>query len=412
MTVDRESFIKSKFREFYESSSSKIEAPPSIEMREFGFLLFKGKVMVRHKGFRDVESLRSFLRGIVPLHAYYSAAYYVAPEEPMERKGWVGADLYFDIDADHIPTPCRKLHDVWVCRGCGFKGRGAHPDKCPICGRQSFTEKTWPCEVCLEAARRETIKLVDILSEDFGLSQSEIKVSFSGHRGYHVKVESDEMKGLDSTARKEIADYVTGTGLDAKFHGLEATEGGAGPLAGPHLGDSGWRGRIARGVYDFLLKADRESLERIGLRRNVVEAILENREAVVRSWDYGGPWGILRGVGLQSWKLIIKKGVEAQAAKIDTVVTTDIHRLIRLENTLHGKTGLLKVAFPTDEIEVFDPFKSAVAFKRGEVTVFIEEAPEFRIGEEVFGPFRDEKVELPLSAALLLLCKGMAEVTQ
>ena len=51
MTVDRESFIKSKFREFYESSSSKIEAPPSIEMREFGFLLFKEKVMVRHKGF-------------------------------------------------------------------------------------------------------------------------------------------------------------------------------------------------------------------------------------------------------------------------------------------------------------------------------------------------------------------------
>lgn len=205
---------------------------------------------------------------------------------------------------------------------------------------------------------------------------------------------------------------MTGTGLDAKFHGLEATEGGAGPLAGPHLGDSGWRGRIARGVYDFLLKADRESLEGIGLRRNVVEAILENREAVVRSWDSGGPWGILRGVGLQSWKLIIKKGVEAQAAKIDTVVTTDIHRLIRLENTLHGKTGLLKVAFPTDEIEVFDPFKSAVAFKRGEVTVFIEEAPEFRIGEEVFGPFKDERVELPLSAALLLLCKGMAEVAQ
>jgi len=412
MTVDRESFIKSKFREFYESSSSMVEAPPSIEMREFGFLLFKDRVMVRHKGFRDVESLRSFLRQIVPLHAYYSAAYYAAPEEPMERKGWVGADLYFDIDADHIPTPCQKVHDVWVCRGCGFKGRGTPPERCPLCSQRRFEEKTWPCEVCLEAAKRETMKLVDILLKDFGFSQDEIKVSFSGHRGYHVHIEKDEIKDLDSAARKEIVDYITGTGLDAKFHGLEAAGEESRVLVGPHLGDSGWRGRIARGVYDLLLKADGEHLEELGLRRNVVKTIVENREVIIRSWESGGPWGLIRGVGLESWKAIIRKGVEAQAAKIDTVVTTDIHRLIRLENTLHGKTGLLKVGFPTDKIEDFDPFKDAVAFKRGEVTVFIEEAPEFRIWEETYGPFKGEKAELPVAAALLLLCKGMAEVAQ
>jgi len=411
MSVNRDTFIKGLFREFYDRESSRIEAPPSIEMREFGFLLFEENIMVRHKSFRELSELQEFLRRTVPLHAYYSAAYYTSPEEPMEMKGWVGADLYFDIDADHIPTPCRKIHDSWRCRNCGFRGRGVPPDTCPACGGQSFEARTWPCEVCLEAAKRETIKLLDFLLSDFGFSDDEVKVSFSGHRGYHVHVESEDVKELDSSARKEIVDYVTGTGLDAEFHGLRSAYK-SGLIEGPHLADLGWRGRIARGVYDFLLKADRDDLSRLGLKRSAVEALMRNRDVILKSWSVDGPWSAVRGVGIESWKAIIKEGVKTQAALIDTVVTTDIHRLIRLKNTLHGKTGLLKVEFPTQKIDSFDPLRDAVAFKEGEITIFIEEAPEFRIGDENYGPFKSEKAELPTAAALLLLCKGLAEVVK
>ena len=97
---------------------------------------------------------------------------------------------------------------------------------------------------------------------------------------------------------------------------------------------------------------------------------------------------------------------------VDTVVTTDVHRLIRLTNTLHGKSGLMKVAFPTSEMEEFDPFKEAIAFKEGEATIVVEEAPQFRLGEEAFGPFKNRRVELPMAAAMLLLCKGLAEVAE
>jgi len=98
--------------------------------------------MLRHKGFIDIESLRTSLCTIVPSDVYYSSAYYERPQEEMKQKGWLGADLIFDIDADHIHTPCATVHDIWVCSACGASGKGFSPQKCPVCGRMKFKEKT------------------------------------------------------------------------------------------------------------------------------------------------------------------------------------------------------------------------------------------------------------------------------
>ena len=37
---------------------------------------------------------------------------------------------------------------------------------------------------------------------------------------------------------------------------------------------------------------------------------------------------------------------------------------------------------------------------QGEAKIYVEEAPKFRLGEEIFGPFKNQTVNLPLSAAL------------
>jgi len=81
-----------------------------------------------------------------------------------------------------------------------------------------------------------------------------------------------------------------------------------------------------------------------------------------------------------------------------------------MSNTLHGKTGLKKVEVPVTEIESFDPLKSAIAFKEGTVTVSVTETPQFRLGGETYGPYKNEEAELPTAAAMLLLCKGAAKV--
>jgi len=410
--IETKSFVQDKFAEYYQKHASTIPPPTSIEKREFGFLLFKERIMLRHKGFQNVDSLREFLKATVPSDTYYSGAFYEKPEEDMEQKGWLGADLIFDIDADHIPTPCAKVHDTWVCNNCGFVGRGAPPEKCPACGEQKFDEKTWLCEVCLESAKAETMKLIDLLMRDFGFSAEEMHVYFSGHRGYHLHVESEEVQALDPMGRKEIVDYIMGIGLETVFHGLvEKRSRKKSPiLAGPDLGGLGWRGRIARGTYEFLLTATPEELEKIGLKKAAIDILTQHKERIVESWKEQGPWGIVKGISAQSWRKIAQRAVEKQSVKIDTVVTTDVHRLIRLTNTLHGKTGLRKVEVPIAGIERFDPLKSAIAFKEGVVTVFVSEAPQFRLGEEIYGPYERQRLELPTAVALLLLCKGAAEV--
>jgi DNA primase small subunit len=402
--IEPHTFIQEKFAEYYQQNSDSIVAPSPIERREFAFLLIREKIMMRHKGFKSVDGLRNALKNVVPSHVYYSTACYEKPEEEMDAKGWLGADLFFDIDADHIPTPCNKQHDTWSCNNCGETGQGLPPDICPKCGGQKFDDKSWSCEVCLESAKEETIKLVDALTQDFGFSLQEVNVAFSGHRGYHVSIETSAVQKLDQGARKEIVDYIVGIGLEPRLHGLVIGRG-------PNLEEKGWRGRIARGTYDFLLNTTEKQLDEIGLKKGVINNIINQREGILESWKNGGPWK-MKGIGPESWKKIVQKAIENQSVKIDTVVTTDIHRLIRLTNTLHGKTGFKKINVPINNVEQFDPLKSALAFKGGAVKLVVSEAPEFRLGDQRYGPYSNKQVELPTAVALFLLCKGAAQLKE
>ena len=398
-------FVQNIFREYYTKDFSLSSFPSLIEKREFGFATFDGW-MLRHKGFKDKEKLTAFLQDSVPRDAYVSCAYYEDPEAEMEKKGWTGADLIFDIDADHIPTPCGKIHDEWKCGNCGFSGKGVTPEKCPQCDSERFDTLTWPCNVCLDSAKSETTKLLDMLMHDFGFSDSEVSVFFSGHRGYHVHVENETIKILDAISRKEIVDYVTGLGFDVAFHGLE--EGKF--LQGPSLNDFGWRGRTAKAVYAFIENAKKEDFKQAGLQENVIAIVTKNKDALLKSLEGVGTWSAVKGIGFETWKKLVQFCAQSRSAKVDTVVTTDIHRLIRLADTLHGKTGLRKTMVSISALADFDPFKSAVAFKTGTAKVIVSSAPEFRIGDETFGPYENRKVELPTAAAILLVCKDRAEV--
>lgn len=402
--IHTQEFIRNEFTEYYKKNLENVHLPPSIEKREFAFLLFKERTMLRHKGFKGEKDFRNFIQNISPYGVYYSCAYYENPEAEMNAKGWTGADLVFDIDADHIPTPCRQQHDTWTCRNCGASGRGSKPESCGKCGGQKFEDVSWPCDTCLEVAKKETIKLVEVLGNDFGLSLHEMKIAFSGHRGYHVHIENEAVRTLNSMARKEIVDYLLGKGLEPTLQGFDFQRG-----RGPDLEDSGWGGRLARAAYE-LVASSQEQSEKAGSKRTS-KAILEQRKRTLE-WKGEGPWVIVSNISPANWRKIIQQAIERQSVKLDTVVTTDIHRLIRLANTLHGGTGLKKTEVPIGEIERFDPFKSAIAFKDGTITVDVSESPQFRLGEVTYRPYQNERVELPTAAAMLLLCKGAAEVTE
>jgi DNA primase small subunit len=399
-------FVQDKFREYYLENVGEIAPPSYIEKREFGFILFRReKLMIRHRGFEDSEGLRGFIKALAPSDVYYSSAYYERPgAETMKEKGWLGADLIFDVDCDHLHTSCKEEHDRWRCLNCGESRGGRAPTKCPKCGSERLDVDSWVCEKCLETAKQELLKLIGMLEDDLGVTDKEMTAVFSGHRGYHLHVESNTVKSMSSAERKEIVDYVTATGLNIGYYGLSKDRRSFG---GPSLDDSGWGGRLARAVYTLLLK-NPEELRAAGIAASVAKKIVDNRERMLDAWEKGKGWDLLSGIKKASLEKVLKKALTYAAASVDTVVTTDIHRLIRLPNTLHGKTGLRVIAMPVHQLVNFEPLRDSLVFTGGEMRVRVSDAPRIRIGDSFYGPFRNEVVKLPLPVAMFLICRNKA----
>ncbi len=282
--------------------------------REFGFLLFRERVMVRHKAFNDFSLFTNSLLSLAPSDVYYSTAYYQHPDLEMERKGWLGSDVVFDVDADHIDTPCKETHDMWVCTSCKETRRGKKPLKCPKCGNEKLDEKAWLCDRCLIAAKEEVLKLLEFLGEDFGIKSNEIHLFFSGHRGYHLHVVSDSLKTLDDVQRREIVDYVMALGLDPAEQGLyqDLFDSKHPIIVGPDLTDLGWRGRLARGVYQILTEWDQNSLVELGFTRGAAAQILNDRQRIRTEWSRKMLWSSFQDkwrINEKIWRNIVEKAM-------------------------------------------------------------------------------------------------------
>jgi len=397
-------FVAEQFQRWYAQNSHTVPAPLEIEQREFGFLTFHGRGMYRHIKLPTEAELQRYLRQNAPAHSYHSSSYYEDPTADMARKGWTGADLVFDLDADHYDLPCQKEHDKWVCRNCGKQGTGHPPELCE-CGKAQFQTETWLCERCLQAAKHETQKLLDILIQDFGVHPEDITTNFSGNRGYHVHVHNETVKPLEQHARREIVDYIMSTGFEAEYQGFSQRNRGAKPT----LAEEGWRGRASRALYDYLSGATEEELKGIVGAKNAKNIIAE-RGRLLKVLTDKHPSNLTPLIDAKSLQLILQKAVKLQASDIDTVVTTDIHRLIRLPNTLHGKTGWQVQTIPYGGLPDYDPLRSAIAITGPPVKLEFRGAPAIRIGEAWYGPYGSEVAEVPLEAALFFLCKKGARI--
>ena len=403
--------IAEAFGGYYRSMAEESLHISDLRHRELAFLQFGEKVMIRHMAFDDECSLKAYVGDKPPAHLYYSSAYYSFPSDPsMSKKIWLGADLVFDIDADHIPTPCKMNHDKWICLDCGAKGGGFPPECCPSCGRKRIDTRTWVCEECLKVAKNEIFKLVEeFLLPDFGLSTDEIEINFSGHRGYHLHVISEALRPLTNDGRREIADYVRAIGLDQELQGFKKL-GNNEPLIGPDLKDSGWRGRIARALYEYIKTSTAENLEFV-IGPPAAKWFIKNREDLLSKIS-GSPswWGGLTPVRMEHFRKIAKEAINGVVCNIDERVTIDTKRLIRYPNSLHGKSGLKACRVAYGDLDRFDPLKDAIAFEGSPVKVYVREIPRIRIGDEEIGPIEKEaEVEVSRAMGIYLICRGAAE---
>lgn len=392
-------FLRNKFAEYYRLHSDKITPPSQYIRREFGFIPFREQIMIRHRGFLSVQQLLETMQDMAPAHAYYSSAYYERPQEEMDQKGWLGADLIFDIDADHLPTVCGREHRYWICRNCGTISMRKKAERCSHCGGTKFQEETWLCESCLEATKHETFKLIDFLTTDFGFDIEKLEICFSGHRGYHVHVEEENVSQLDQSARREIVDYVYGNGISLENHGFASII--------PSMNSLGWKGRLSRGLYN-ILNTPSEHLLSDGKAVSSFKRLITHRETILQNLENGSRMNTPKGVGKKTWEALIEAIITNETSSVDSVVTTDIHRLTRLIGTLHGKTGLIVLGVSIDRLEDFHPLRDAIAFRKGSIKVNVQDVDRFKVGESEYGPFKNSVVELPTAAAILLLCKRVA----
>ena len=352
-------FLKQAYRQYYFGRADQIEFPKDIESREFGYIPFGGG-MVRHLSFKNPgEAVAEIVRQ-APSSVYCSNARYSAPTLPMEEKGWNGAELIFDIDATDIPTACKREHDIWYCEGCGHSGRLPNPKKCPKC-RGNTAELKGTCKTCLDASKDHAFRVVKFLTDDFGTSPEDIRIYFSGNRGYHLHVFDSRFFLLDQQARGEIADYLRGGSLPAiQTLAAEVRRGGNWSTT------SGWMKKVITYVQD-------------------------------------------KGVGYAgTLQKLVSEAVSSQRAMVDASVTIDIHRVFRLAGTLHGNTGMRKTRVTS--FDSFDPQVDPVVLSSEPVKVQVRFWPKFSIGGNSFGPFRSTIATIPIYAAVSILTRGLGEV--
>ena len=288
----------------------------------------------------------------------------------MSDKGWLGADLIFDLDADHI------------VRG--------------------------PYDVMLARVKEELFKLIDMLTSELGFFERDLRINFSGGRGYHIHIPTLAVRSWDSTERRELVNYVSGTGLSAesmlavprKTKGGKSIRGAAFP---------GGLDRMAAGESD----AQEESLTEFkgtpdklatGLQKNrhttnttaatIPEKLLENK--------------VIRAITNPENKPF-QDQILAMAAQADEPVTTDIKRLIRHPGSLHGGSGMRVTPLEVDRLDAFDPLLDAVVFGERQVTVECS----FPLTMPILGNSYSLSKGLntvPEALAVFLCCRGIAEI--
>lgn len=391
-------FLLKMFRRYYKENE--MPMPSRFGRREFGFMYFDRDFMQRHISFSNPTEMRRFMIAQVPKHSYYSTAYYRRPNAPtMEEKGWMGADLIFDLDADHL--------------------EGAED--------MSYSQM-------MDQIKKEMINLLDsFLYNDLGFDEKDVGIYFSGGRGYHAHIELNDVTGLGSHERREIVDFVTSNGLDidrvfrqenvvrsvVNVKGQERNNISTFRTIPPE-DSGGWWLRMRNGLKDVVndvCDQDTKDLKRTypSIKSMSPKTIESYRDDLIKSRDV---------IFVNNRMATLKKGTQDMLIKImkedvayrlsgevDEPVTADIKRLIRLPGSLHGKTGLKVMPITRDELNGFDPLMDALpeSYTSDPITVNVKRKTNIKINGERFD-LDIGVTEVPEYVAVFLVGRRIADI--
>ena len=396
-----------RFSDYYSSlNHNDLWTPPRLKSREWMFIPWGSRPPDRHRGFIDKSELLKYLQSRAPHSCFHSTAYYNYPSErKMIDKEWLGADLIFDLDGDHLPGVSDRDFPTMI---------------------NLIQEQAWSL-------------WEDFLQPEFGFREEYIQTSFSGHRGFHIHVRDPKLFHLDSNARRELVNHIRGEGIDVRT-----------TLAGP---ESQWKNRVQNGIQTVIEKLKNISSEKsknkhlidnftsILVSRNnfsdnklktltsktITKKILQladlsiDESRITRLNNDSSLLVFGESLTPLFWELV--KGdssvILGNAGETDEAVTVDVKRVIRHVGSLHGKCGLRVTDFPLKRLnpydsEKFDPLSETIVFKgvkKTKLKFIVDDAIASLNGIEISGS-KGEIVEANESLSMFLTLKGWAEVVR
>jgi DNA primase small subunit len=373
--------VKDAFREYYFNHINLLETPDHLEQHEFGYVPF-GSGMIRHLSFRNKGDLIATLVRDVPKDFYCSNAYYRFPTYSMKEKHWLGADLIFDIDAGDLQLPCELSHSYFICTRC--KAVSARSDVCECCKNTALNKTSIPCDKCIIALKREVRRLTTVLTNDLGIEEKFFTIHFSGNNGFHIVASDKSFHVLGPEARSDIVSYLIGTNMMTESIGVR-------------------KGRDRSGS-DFLIKFPKSGLS-YGWRKRIADRLGIEQASVLKLNNI-----VQRNGGYEGFKAELARMTKSLGVKIDPQVTMDVHRIFRMPGTINSKSGLIKMR--CNDLESFDPMTHSCLLgdKNVKVKTNLSSQICFKLKGKSFR-LKDKVIELPLFAAVYLVCKGLAEIT-
>jgi len=389
-------FMLKAFKKYYRTEGAVL--PDRFARREFGFMFFDKNFVQRHLSFSSPEELHRYMQGNVPAHSYYSTSYYRKPDEPvMEDKQWLGAELIFDLDADHLD------------------------------GAKEMTYAQMILQI-----RSEMINLVDsFLLGDLGFSEDQVHITFSGGRGYHAHVRTPDVMELGTHERRELVDYITGSGLNIDWvfpinrvatskvvTGNGVRTNVAKDRLIPPADAGGWKRRMRGGLMDVVnvfcdcdmkeIKREYPSIKKSD-GKSIIKAQEELRKARSVLFDKNNMAMLSTSVQNMLMKVMKEDVAYRLSGEVDEPVTADIKRLIRLPGSVHGKSGLRVTPITREQLTDFDPLQMAVpdAYSDEPVKITMRKPTDLDMKGEHFS--LKGETEVPEFAAVFLIGRKMAD---
>tara|TARA_B100001094_G_scaffold39497_2_gene34006 strand:- start:15750 stop:17042 length:1293 start_codon:yes stop_codon:yes gene_type:complete len=426
----RKEDLLSLFREYYETAKLDID---NIPRREIAFLTWDSR-MIRHQAHNDLESIRALAKKRAPKAVYASLSHY--------------------LDPSHRP-PKELDSKTTSCQECGHDYKSDKPkSSCPSCGVENEkanvntkdrramdlafdidygdipgADKRSPKEN-LGAAARSTVNLVNILSKDFGFDHSDMKITFSGKKGFHIRVDSSnhplfsQRNKTDESVRKSLIQYVGGYDFNPMdFIKVEAHAQSANTW---HLKafESGWGKRFNESIEYFLKLASKDEeiftnalgmytpwytdKKRYGTKKSLPsqkviggfrKACNDYREKIMK----GGDMRQMKDADAKRLlAFALSRTVLRYGAFVDKRVTADKARVLRIPGSLHGGSGMVCCEVPSlkhlsDMSWVLDLQKELLGDEEVEVSIS-------KVANTYYGVYEPGEHKVPKHIAYALLC--------